>query len=86
MGAAIRITATGGKKKPATSRNTLIAPIRTQRLTSSSPIHSAMAWVMNRFDSMKANTPAAPMMKRIITLSRVESRSTVHSASKRYSR
>ena len=46
MGAAIRITATGGRKNPAISRKTLIAPISTQRLTSSVPIHSAMDWVM----------------------------------------
>ena len=47
IGAAIRITATGGRKKPAISRKTLIAPISTQRFTSSVPIHSAMDWVMN---------------------------------------
>ena len=58
---------------------------RAHRITSSVPIHSAIDWVMNKLDNMNANTPAAPMMKRIITLSRVESRNTAHNASKRNS-
>ena len=45
MGADIRITATGGRKKPATSRKMLIEAIRVQRFTSRPPIHSAIAWV-----------------------------------------
>jgi hypothetical protein len=80
IGADIKITATGGRKNPATSKNTLMIPISTQRFTSSSAIQPATDCVTNRDDSMKENTPAAPMMNKIITLSRVLSRSTAHSA------
>lgn len=52
IGAAIRITATGGRKKPAISRKMLMHSISSQGLTSSVPIHCAMDWVMKRLDSM----------------------------------
>ena len=52
IGAAIKITATGGKKKPATIRNTLTAIIKIHGFTSNVPIHVAMLWVIDRLDSM----------------------------------
>jgi hypothetical protein len=57
--AAIKITATGGKKKPAISnqqsaisKKIFTAPIRTQRFTSSVLFHSAIDWVIYRLDSI----------------------------------
>ena len=52
MGAVIRITATGGRKNPATSRNTLMMPMSTQRLTSSAAMLSATDCVTNSDDSV----------------------------------
>ena len=52
IGAAITITATGGRKKPAIKRNMLIVNINTHRFTSSVPIHSAILCVINKLDNI----------------------------------
>src|SRR5690606_7398700 len=70
-GAAMTITATGGRNMPATSRKTLIMPISTQRLTSSAAMACATLWVMNIDDRAKANNSAEAMIIMIITLSRM---------------
>ena len=78
MGITIRMIATGGRKQPATSRNTLMAAISTQRLRFRSTSHCAAVWVTYSSDIMYENTAAAPMIIRIIVDSRTVSRKIGH--------
>src|SRR5690625_4910981 len=70
-GADITITATGGKNKPATNRNTLISPIKAQRLISKVAMVAARLWVMYREDRAKAKSSAEAIIIMIMTLSRI---------------
>src|SRR5690554_461194 len=70
-GAAITMTATGGKNIPATSRNTLMMNISAQRLISSAAIAVANDWVMYSDESAKENSSADAMIIMIMTLSRM---------------